>query len=90
MAEVERRFGERGARKEVVDRGGTKLSVFTMKAADAESKPQQQVIRRRHLNIVHDDWLHMTPASATHICGFQILHTYSHAWRRYCDGAMYT
>lgn len=42
MAAIEKRFSDRGARKEIVDSGGTKLSVFTMKAADAKQKPQQQ------------------------------------------------
>lgn len=43
MAAVERRFAERGARKEAVDQSGTKLTVFTMKAVDPDAKPVQQV-----------------------------------------------
>jgi hypothetical protein len=43
MAAIEKRFADRGARKETVDQGGTKLTVFTMKAANADAKPQQQV-----------------------------------------------
>ncbi len=42
MAAIQKRFAERGARQETVDQSGTKLSVFTMKAADADSNPQQQ------------------------------------------------
>jgi hypothetical protein len=42
LAAIQKRFAERGARQETVDQGGTKLSVFTMQAAGAESNPQQQ------------------------------------------------